>query len=143
MGRLRRWAAVGVMSAGFVQAVATQSPHLDPDVHVVVSGGRWSSATGNGWYRAVIRTGGFEHVVSSLTLDWMQSAKDSSSKTTVVHTVVVEACTGRLDNPQFSARSTVWRLTVRCTDTHGARVKPFDAVVTLGAPGRYSLPNRR
>jgi hypothetical protein len=142
MGRFWRLVAVGVMSAGFVQAGATQTPHLDPDVHAVISGGRWSSPTGNGWYRAVIRTGGFEHVVSSLTLDWMQSATDSASATTVVASVKVELCTGRLDDPEFGMRRSVWRLTVRCTDTHSV-LKPFDAVVTLGAPGRYSLPSRR
>lgn len=135
-------AAVCVMSAGFVQMGATDPPHLEPDVHAVVSGGRWSGPTGNGWYRAVIRTGGFEHVVSSLTLDWMQSATDRASEATVVESVKVELCTGRLDDPEFSVRRSVWRLTVRCTDTHSV-LTPFDAVVTLGAPGRYSLPNRR
>ena len=99
-------ALVTVLTGGGLAVAQDDIPLLAPDIESVVSAGPWS-ADGNGWYRAIIRTGGFELIVSDLTLQWMQEPsgapdqrRDASS--VVVQSVVIRPCIGRLDDPQFS-----------------------------------------
>jgi hypothetical protein len=115
---------------------------LDVDVENVVSGGRWSTADGNGWYRAIVRAGGFEHVVSELTVEWIRersadALESATADAVVARSIRVDECTGRLDDLGLAKRGATWRLTVRCIDTHGD-AKPYRIVLALGTPGRYS-----
>ena len=137
--------ALGVLLIGGGSAVAQgEIPLLAPDIASVVSAGPWSTE-GTGWYRAIIRTGGFEHIVSDLTLQWMQEPsgdldqRRDAPNVVVVKSVVIRPCIGRLDDPQFKRRGKTWRLNLRCTDTHAAKTKPVNVVITLGTPGMYSV----
>jgi hypothetical protein len=48
---------------------------VDPDVTSVVTVGHWKADTLEGLVRVVVRTGGFEHVASSIQVEWVtQSA---------------------------------------------------------------------
>jgi hypothetical protein len=136
--------ALTVLLTGMGLAAAQDDiPQLAPNIESVVSAGPWS-ADGSGWYRAIIRTGGFEHVVSDLTLQWMQEPSGNlvqrrDAANVVVKSVIIRPCIGRLDDPRFQRRGKSWRLTVRCMDTHVAKAKPVDIVIALGAPGMYSM----
>ena len=131
-----------VLVASSRPTISQDLPAIDPDVASVVSGGWWSHADADGWYRVIVRTGGFEHVVSDLTLQWMRDpiGRDDPSAR-VVRSVLLNPCTGRLDDPVLAKRGPKWRLTVRCTDTHGNQ-RPTNIVLELGVPGEYSQPGR-
>lgn len=121
---------------------------LDPDIATVVSGGSWTTADGHGVYRVIVRTFGFEHIVSDLTLQWIRDPEGPKAAAdrvtaTIVRSVRLEPqCPGRLDEPVLSKRDQKWRLTVRCTPTiiDGKRT---NVVFDLGAPGEYSEPGRK
>lgn len=115
---------------------AQESRSIDPTIQHVMSGGRWQSGGQSGWYRAIIRTGGFEHIVSNLTVEWI----GDDSEPSVMHSVDVKELDGlgRLDAPSLTLRGKTWVLTMQWTDTHGRRA-PHRVSLALGPPGLYTL----
>ena len=114
---------------------AQDSLALDPTIHHVVTGGRWRSGADEGWYRAVIITGGREHLVSQLTLEWIQERSEGSPVLARSLRLVETGCTGRLDEPRFRLRRATWRLVALCTPTHRERARPWNVTIVLGQPG--------
>lgn len=88
--RAARWvcAGVGLLFAG---ALAAAETGVAPNVSAVVEGGHWSEpGIGEGRYRVVVVTGGFEHVSSRVVADWKADG-DESGNATIAHTVELVA----------------------------------------------------
>lgn len=50
---------------------------VDAEVFAVVSAGQWQDDTGQGVYRVVVRTQGFEHVSSGVVAEWVADASEA------------------------------------------------------------------
>jgi hypothetical protein len=133
---------LGVLSYAFASRClkAQDSLSLDPSVAHVVTGGSWSSGTASGQYRIVVRTGGWEHVVSELYIQWLQEDPQ-------VQRIVVRAT--QLVTSVTPGIYSLGRPDLTCTDT-GCRVQISGTVSTspsqqaswvlkLGAPGQYAV----
>lgn len=52
---------------------------LDPQVAFVVTGGSWQRGKESGGYRIVVRSAGFEHVSSRVTVEWLEANPDAGT----------------------------------------------------------------
>jgi hypothetical protein len=72
-------------------AAFAQTPAADPNVDAVVQAGRWhEDGAGDGVYRIVVVTQGFEHVSSRVVAEWKADG-DESGNAKVVHTAELVA----------------------------------------------------
>jgi hypothetical protein len=110
------------------------------DIQYVVTGGRWSDAGRSGVYRVLVRTGGFEHVVSEAHVEWI-----STDTTEPQILVSKKAPTGswRLDNPRFFAKGRSWRVEIEALETHFTPPIRGTWVLRLGGPGELSATQLR
>ena len=67
-----------------------QSATIDPAVDSVVSGGYWTDGADRGTYRVVVRSGGFDHVISEITIEWLSEPQDENGEASVRKSVVVK-----------------------------------------------------
>ena len=67
-----------------------QSVTIDPMVESVVSGGYWIDGADRGTYRVVVRSGGFDHIISEITIEWLAEPKDENQTSSVRKSVVVK-----------------------------------------------------
>ena len=117
---------------------AQEGLSLDPAVHYVVTGGHWSSEGADGQYRVIVRSGGFDHIVSDLYIQWIQDPRGKDDSARVRVTVKVDSLSGiwALDQPKLVCTPSC-RLEVSGTDTHAMTKGRW--VLTLGAPGRVTV----
>ena len=105
---------------------------LSADIVSIVRGGVWKADGRTGFYRLVVVSGGYEHVTSSLYVQWVQESQDSSTPSRVVHTK--NAFGGSLYSLGVHTLSLVdgkWQATV--DGSQASRRGRW--VLTLGAPG--------
>jgi hypothetical protein len=113
---------------------------VDPTVAEVVTGGHWSSGGQSGFYRVIVRTGGFEHIVSRLTIEWLiEPTRDDPPR--VMRSVQVPELSGiaRLDRPRIGQFLKGWRVWVQLTDTHSESGKQINRSIDLGPPGEIKV----
>lgn len=117
---------------------------LAADVETVTSGGSWEQGSSEGRYRAVIRSGGFEHVISTLTIDWITSPTETDSAR-VVASVTIPTAGVSLHDPEFSYTDSGWTLSVCANDSHFDPPRLSTLHIALGAPGsaKVELPGGR
>ena len=60
-----------------------------PGIHTVQSGGFWDTRQQEGFYRVVVTSGGFEHVIARLFVQWITTDQDTREYK-VVRTVAVK-----------------------------------------------------
>lgn len=63
---------------------------IDPTVDSVVSGGYWIDGADRGTYRVVVRSGGFDHIVSDVTIEWLSDPRDEDEEPSVHKSVTVK-----------------------------------------------------
>jgi hypothetical protein len=63
-------------------------PTVDPSVFEVRSSGWWKEADHGGTYRVVVRHGGFEHINTSVQLEWLMQANAATNQH-VVHSALL------------------------------------------------------
>lgn len=63
---------------------------IDPSVDSVVSGGYWTDGEDRGIYRVVVRSGGFEHIVSEITIEWLSDPREGNEEPSIHKSVVVK-----------------------------------------------------
>src|SRR5713226_6222542 len=90
---MTRFALLAFIALPMAKLNGQDSTPLDPTVSYVVTGGRWSDSTGGGEYRVIVRTGGFEHVGSALSIEWLQEPRNQDDPGTVRARVTVDSIT--------------------------------------------------
>ena len=103
--------------------VAQAVPTIPLEVETVASGGYWSTKDRvEGHYRIVISTGGSEHLISTLWVQWVTDPTDPDSLAHVVAskevTIGPAAAGVHLTNPRLSLEAGHWVLLVDATNTH-------------------------
>ena len=59
------------------RAPVPTSSALDPRIAFVVTGGSWKRGEQSGDYRIVVRNGGYEHISSRVSIEWLEADPDS------------------------------------------------------------------
>ncbi len=116
-------------------ALAQAPVAISSDVSDVVSGGQWSSGSPSGIYRVVVRTGGWEHVVSQAQIDWIADPTERDQLPPVVKSVVVPTGSWRLDAPRIVRNASGWRAELTALETHFTPPVRGKWIVRLGGPG--------
>ena len=119
-------------------AAAQQAPSLDPSIAYVTTGGGWSTDSSSGQYRVIVRSGGFEHIVSELFIQWLRDPRDSRDSATVVRTVKLESLSGfwALGQPTFVCAK-VCHVEIDGTDSHTGEKGQW--ILSLGPPGQVTV----
>ena len=122
-------------------AIAQDSLTLDPTVTFVVSGGHWTAGGAEGAYRVVVRSGGFDHIVSELFVQWLQDPRSENDSATVRASVKVDSLSGvwSLGQPKFVC-SSACHVEIAGTDAHTMEESRWE--LSLGAPGRVIVRKR-
>jgi len=89
-------------------ALAQDTRAVPADVETIVTGGQWKSDKLSGTYRVKVRTGGFEHIVSQVQIDWIAQF-DDRNEPRVVNSKLVETAAWRLLQPRIIKTSGNWR----------------------------------
>ena len=118
---------------------AQDSLVVDPTIADIVSGGHWAASGQEGYYRIVIRTGGFEHINSELTVQWLTEGGRDSDPVVVRSIVVKELTINRLDRPKIGQYLKGWRVWVQQTDTHSEHSSTSMRTIDLGPPGQVTV----
>ena len=112
------------------------SKHDPIDVVAVVTGGRWKAGSLQGVYRVVVRTGGFEHLVSQAQVDWIAYPGPESGEARLVKSMIAPTGSWRLDNPRLFKSGNTWRVELEGLETHFVPAERGKWVVRLGGPGK-------
>ena len=119
----------------FVMPIRAQTrDRLPAEVETVISGGWWESGAQEGRYRVVIRSGGFEHVISTMTVDWIVSPTETSDAK-VVASVTIPTTGVVVHDPVLLMQGRSWMLRASTTDSHYDPPRRARLRVVLGAPG--------
>ena len=122
--------------------VPNPQPVLDPSIETVLSGCYWQAkgADSDGVVRVIVRSGGVEHLISDLWVDWIATARTSEDSASIVASMTFPNL-----NNTYSAFSNVrlrqqapgrCLLTLDVTDTH-RDVFPTDRwTIVLAGPGQ-------
>lgn len=122
---------------------AQQSVEIPADVEAVVTGGKWVSAGREGTFRVVVRTGGFEHVVSQVQVDWLAVSEGAEGSQEVVASAVAETGSWRVLRARVAPRGAHWYALIEAVETHFTPVMRGTWEVRLGAPGELNSMLRR
>lgn len=123
------------------------STAIPADVETVVSGGTWSRGEDvGGHYRAIISSAGFEHIISTLRVQWIGDPGESD----VAPTVVAESGIDQLDDSgvaigavTITVEGSRWVLTVVATQTHCNPMLVEQWRIGLGAPGQLAVLGKK
>ena len=127
--------ALGVFMCTSALAQDRTPPTIPPDIQYVVTGGRWSAAGRTGVYRVLVRTGGFEHVVSEAVVEWVATDKGEAQ---IIASKLAPTESWRLDNPRILGAGTAWRVELDALETHTTPPTRGRWVVHIGSPGQLS-----
>lgn len=127
-----------------VSAAAQATAPVPADVETVLTGGFWKSANLKGRFRVVIQSGGFEHVVSQLQVDWIAEPEGNDKPARVVASKVAETGSWRLAKPRITKGTAGWRVTVEGVEPHMTPQVRGTWIVQIGEPGvlKASLKQR-
>ena len=114
---------------------AQRTGGLPADVETVMSGGLWEQGSLEGRYRVVIRSSGFEHVISTLTIDWIVTATEDDSARVVATLTIPRSGPVAIHDPELGMVGANTVLTVTETDTHYDPPRRATRRIILGAPG--------
>ena len=139
---MTRFALLAFIALPMAKLNGQDSTPLDPTVSYVVTGGRWSDSTGGGEYRVIVRTGGFEHVGSALSIEWLQEPRNQDDPGTVT-------CSRHsgfqgiwlLELPRLTCNRTQCQVQVRGTNTRNDEKGSW--TITIQHPGHYSISRGR
>src|SRR4051794_18456719 len=107
-------------------ATAQAAPQLEPSIEFVTSGGWWQRDSTGGTYRIIVRSGGMEHIVSELFVQWLREEACFQCEPTIVATRPLReivAGTWRFDAPILRPTKAGANLIVRGTLPHDPSVR--------------------
>ena len=126
------------------QAASQDVVALDPSIVTVITDGGWTQGDTRGIYRVIVRTGGSEHLVSAVQIDWLTEPRPDSSSV-VRRSVLVDAVNDASDlliAPVFRQVSIGWEVTLLGINTHLEPMTKTCWVIVLGRPGELKVSNR-
>jgi hypothetical protein len=121
---------------------AQKVPVIPSDVSEVEAGGYWIQGGDEGSYRIVIQTGGFEHIVSRVWLQWLSRSESQEDTIRVVASRELEEISGdgwRVHSAQLELRDGQWEATLDGANSHSDPTLKARWRVTLGGPGKFTL----
>jgi hypothetical protein len=117
---------------------------LPPDLVFAVSGGYWEIGSQRGQYRLLVFSEGFEHVISTVFLQWLrepQSSEDAADTTAVVATAPVleinDRATWSVGPPILIPAKNGTTAVLQMTNSHMPDEPGRSCLLVLGAPGHY------
>ena len=132
-------AIIGLLPLGMVPLSAQDMPSLDVRVSSVVTGGYWETQTQRGRYRAIVVSGGWEHVSSQLRIEWLLEDPDKQEIRVLRSTTIdsIPDWVYSLGAPSFVYAGKTTQL--RVDGTEPRELTNASWLITLGAPGQYSV----
>jgi hypothetical protein len=133
-------AAMALVACRPPQAREPARNALDPDVEIVLSGAHWKYDEVVGTHRVVVRTSGFEHPISEITIEWLSEPGDRRPAR-VVRSAVVSTGRGRWRVRDPILRPTPAGATLEWTgvDTHESPVREYQCSAVLSPRGTYEM----
>jgi hypothetical protein len=127
-------AAVDVRAQDYGLGDAKATP---ASIHAVQSGGHWEQHGNEGFYRVVVTSGGVEHVVSRLYVQWIAIDPDAQAYklTRTIDVKEVGAASVITPVPKFSTSGN-WTMAVTIGRRGGKRER---RIVTIRPGGSYSV----
>jgi len=140
----RSLAAVAVLAAAFTPAgvAAQQAADIPADVETVVTGGQWTSGKLEGTYRVIVRTGGFEHLVSVVQVDWIQSETENEPAR-VLGSKIADTGSWRMSRPRIVKGRGHWRVLLDGIETHSSTPALGRWQIDIGEPGVLKVTSGR
>ena len=129
--------AMAVLVAALAPASGSEQQTLavPAEVETVVTGGQWKSDKQSGTYRVIVSTGGFEHIVSQVQVDWITETVDRDDPPRVVSSKIAETGAWRLFQPRIVKSGGKWRVLLEGIETHFTRPPRGTWTIDLGEPG--------
>ena len=135
--------ACALLLAPLAPAWGQQREPLPPEVETVVTRGYWITPDSvAGTYRVVIMTGGFEHRISELWVEWLAEPLDSDRSARVLVSRRIEdvdAGSVLLVDPVLRPEGERWILTVDAVQTHCDPPLTTRWRLALGQPGKVRI----
>jgi len=141
---MRQWiASIALLVAPAALAQSHAVPSLAPTIETVVTEGYWTAPDNvEGQFRVVIATGGFEHLISNIWVQWIASPQHSNDSARILkstHLDEVSANYVRLSDPTLALEDGSWILTVMATQTHCDPMEVKRWRIVLGPPGQFTV----
>ena len=136
-------AAIGLVALVASQAMAQQPVAIPADVETVVTGGKWRTGNSEGTFRIVVRTGGFEHIVSQVQVDWIALSADRDKSEHVVSSKIAETGSWRILRSRIVHRSGQWHALLEAIETHLNPAPRGTWEIALGPPGALKTTLRQ
>jgi hypothetical protein len=131
-----------LLAAGIAHAqdfAAGDAKAVPVSVKSVQAGGHWEAGDKEGFYRVVVTSGGFEHVISRLYIQWIAVDQDARAYTLARNVDVKELNGGGssviLPQPKFADKG-AWTIAVTVRTRTGAEEK---RVITVQPSGAYRI----
>lgn len=121
---------------------AQTAPPIPADISAVEADGWWSEAGREGSYRIIIQTGGFEHIVSRVWLQWISGPSEQEDSLRVVASVELEEINGagwQAFDPQVALRNGKWEATLDGANSHADPILRARWRIALGTPGQFTV----
>ena len=138
---LRLCTVMLVLAASDTRGQATTT--IPADVEAVVTGGKWSANGQNGTYRVIVSTGGFEHIVSQVQVDWIAHSNDRDTLDKVIASKIAQTGSWRLLTPRISRTGGQWRAVLDGVETHFNPAPKGTWEILLGSPGQLKTTLRQ
>jgi hypothetical protein len=128
-------AVICIGAPGFISA---QTP-VDPDVAAVLIIGYWNSDHLEGFSRVIVRTGGFDHVASSIRVEWIARRGRTTEQSVVAvdSTLAVPDRMYSLGNPELYSNFDGENFRICGTHVYDSSKRCWRFWV--GPPGRITL----
>ena len=112
------------LSLASASVVAAESPALDPNVESVVQAGRWSEAeAGEGVYRVIVVSQGFEHVSTQVVAQWKADGGEDGSARIAHEAELVAPGSYSLGPPKLLRTATGVRVELRGVATYASQTR--------------------
>ena len=123
-------------------ATAQAMDAITPYLEFAVKGGGWADSTAAGEHRVLVYSGGFEHVISVVYIQWIRDPRAQADTATLVQSVAV----AQLNRPWRVSAVPVLRsttagttFTIHFVDPHDSGQPEQVCVVTAGTPSNYRV----
>lgn len=133
--------AAALLSLSFLVAPSVADTDADQvDLLGTVTGGSWRSSDGQGSYRVILESVGFEHVSCRVWIEWLATTTSGTKQPGQAPRLVARAAYNEVSSGFWSCNAKKVglagaTLTIHATHAYSGENRKFCAV--LGAPGEY------
>jgi hypothetical protein len=123
----------------YINVYSQDTISISTSVHYISTEGYWESPSAHGQYRIIVFNNGWEHIASSLKVEWL-SEVDSIQATTIDSFVWIKEINDglfSLGQPQFIFNKKEISFKISGTNPYSMSKKTW--LISLGLPGKYSI----